>query len=318
MITQGFFITEERFHESTNLKSLYVRVALIGLCTVSILLGLTSGNVLAHDDPTHYDKSKAPHESPHKAEPPTGGHKNLAQAATNPIANLIQLQLLNSYKWDNHNSDGAANTFIIQPVIPIKMPWEKVPLLITRTTLGYVWTPDLGEPIDRKDGFGDLFSLGLFTPKLKTKGIQVGLGWRLAIPTAGDNDFTGSGKWAAGPAALYLNLRTPNLQWGLFVFQQWSFAGSSARQQVNAISVQPVITYHFGKGWYVATPDDPSTYDFENDKWTWTIGPQVGKITKIGKQPVKMFGAVYYNPEDDAGPTPEWTAKFGLTFLFPK
>ena len=51
MTTQGFFIHVRGFR-GTNLKSLYVRMALIGLCTVSILLGLTSGNVLAHDDPT--------------------------------------------------------------------------------------------------------------------------------------------------------------------------------------------------------------------------------------------------------------------------
>jgi hypothetical protein len=203
-------------------------------------------------------------------------------------------------------------------VIPVKLPWEKVPLLITRTTLPYVWTPDLGDPIGRKNGLGDLSFLGLLTPKLKTKGVQLGLGGNFIIPTAGDNDFTGSGKWSAGPAFLYINMKTPNLQWGLFTFQEWSYAGDSDREDVNQLSLQPFITYHFGKGWYVGSPDLPQVYNFENNKWTWLIGPQLGKVTKLGKQPVKMFGAVYYNPEDDAGPTPEWTAKVGLTFLLPK
>jgi hypothetical protein len=44
----------------------------------------------------------------------------------------------------------------------------------------------------------------------------------------------------------------------------------------------------------------------------------VGRVFKISKAPVKMFGAVYYNPEDDNGATAEWTAKVGLTFLFPE
>ena len=162
----------------------------------------------------------------------------------------------------------------------------------------------------------------MFTPKLKTKGVQLGLGWTVTIPTAGDNDFTGSGKWSAGPAFLYINMKTPKIQWGLFTFQQWSFAsssGNSDREDVNQLSLQPFITYHFGKGWYVASPDDPANLQLRKlEKWTWAIGPQLGKVTKIGKQPVKMFGAVYYNPEDNAGPTPEWTAKFGLTLLFPK
>ncbi len=80
-----------------------------------------------------------------------------------------------------------------------------VPTLITRTTIPYVSTPDLGPGVNRKHGFGDTVALGLFTPKLKAKGIQVGLGYTLTLPTAGDNEFTGSGKWQAGPSFIYIN-----------------------------------------------------------------------------------------------------------------
>ena len=192
-----------------KLKRLQIRMTLAVLCTAVIFLGFTSGSVLAHEDPSHYDNSKAPHESPHKAEPPTGGHKNLAQAATNPIANLIQFQVINNYNWENHNSSGYSNATILQPVVPFKLPWEKVPLLITRTTLPYVTTPNFDGPEDRKRGFGDTDLLMLASPKLETKGVQVGLGLNTVIPTAGDNDFTGSGKWQAGPAALYINMQAP-------------------------------------------------------------------------------------------------------------
>jgi len=113
-------------------------------------------------------------------------------------------------------------------------------------------------------------------------------------------------------------MKTPKLQWGLFAFQEWSFAGDNDREDVSKLSLQPFITYHFGKGWYVGSPESPQTYNFENSKWTWLLGPQLGRVFKIGKLPVKLFGAVYYNPEDDAGATAEWTAKFGLTFLFPE
>ncbi len=90
-----------------------------GLCA-AITLGLMSGNALAHDDQgndNHYDHSGAPHETPYKAEPPTGGNANLAGAATNPIANLIQFQLQNSYSPSNYNSDGYSNVFVLQPVV---------------------------------------------------------------------------------------------------------------------------------------------------------------------------------------------------------
>ena len=299
----------------------YLKMALAGLSTVAILFGLTTGSVSAHDDP---DEKLPPHKRPHTAEPTTGGQPNLAAAATNPIANLVQFQLQDAYSWENHNSSGYSNASLIQPVVPFKLPWDKVPLLVTRTTLPYVTTPDLDDPInDRKRGFGDTTIVGFFLPKLKTKGVQLGIGPTLVIPTAGDNQFTGSGKWQLGPSLLYLNLRTPKLQWGMFAFQLWDVAdgngnGSSNREDVSKLNLQPILTKHFNKGWYVSSPDSPQTYNFETKKWTWNLGPVVGRVFRIGKQPVKMFGAVYYNPENDAGPTAKWTAKVGLTLLFPK
>jgi hypothetical protein len=145
-----------------------------------------------------------PEETPHTKEPPTGGHANLAEAATNPIANLMQFQIQNTFKWKNYNSDGYANVVTMQAVIPIETKSEKVPLWINRTTAAYVTTPDLGDPVGRRQGLGDLDVLMLAVPKLKTKGVQLGLGFNSSIPTAGDNSFTGSGKWEIGPSALYL------------------------------------------------------------------------------------------------------------------
>jgi len=302
-----------------KLKNLKLRMALIGFCTVAIVFGLTTGSVLAHDDSA--EKNLPPHERPAPAGSPAGSSANLAEAATNPIAPMIQFQLQNSYSWENHNSNGYSNVTTIQPVIPIKLPWEKVPMLITRTTLPYVWTPDLGGGIGRVSGFGDLSLLTLFTPKLKTKGVQLGFGSDLSFPTAGDDKLTGSGKWAGGPAFLYINMKTKGIQWGLFAYQNWSFASASGekdRTDVNKSFIQPFVTYHFGKGWFVGSPESPQQYDYKSKKWSLALGPQLGRVFKIGKQPVKLFGAVYYNPEDNAAATSEWTAKVGLTFLFPE
>ena len=226
-----------------------LRMALIGLCTVALVLGLTTGSILAQDDKSSYEqyqkkeakKKLPPHERPHPAEPPNGGHKNLAEAATNPIGNLVQFQVQNTYNWENHNSSGGSNVVTIQPVIPFLLPWENVPVLITRTTVPYVWTPDLGDPINRKNGLGDVNLLMLVTPKLETKGMQLGLGFNSVIPTAGDNDFTGSGKWQAGPSALYINMRTPKIQWGVFAYQLWDFAGDSSPRVSSSSPCNPSL-----------------------------------------------------------------------------
>jgi hypothetical protein len=48
------------------------------------------------------------------------------------------------------------------------------------------------------------------------------------------------------------------------------------------------------------------------------LGAQVGRVQKFGKQPVKWFGEILYDPEDDNGATSELEFKANLTFLFPK
>lgn len=305
----------------TRLRKTLSGVTQAGFYAV-LSLGLITGSVLAHDkqgNDNHYDHGGAPHETPHKAEPPGGGHSSLAAAATNPIANLIQFQMQNSYSPSNYNSDGYSNVAVIQPVVPFELPSSKVPLLVTRTTLPYISTPDLDGGVGRKDGFGDIVAQGYFIPKLKAKGVMVGVGYNLTIPTAGDNKYVGSGKWSVGPAGVYFNMKTPSWQWGLLGYSSFSFAdaATSDRDYVSNASIQPILTKHFDKGWYASLPDVPQTYDFNTNEWTLNVGARVGKVMKLGKQPVNLFGQATYNPNDDIV-APEWTIKFNLTMLFPK
>ena len=311
-----------------KLKNLRLRMALIGLCSFAIMFGFTTSSVLAEDDKLNYEEYKkkeaemqlSPHERPYKAEPPKGGHSNLAGAATNPIANLIQFQMQDQYSPSSHNADGYSNVAIIQPVVPFKLPWEKVPLLVTRTTLPYITTPKPDSGIGRHKGFGDIVAQGYFLPKLETKGVSVGLGYNLTIPSAGDNEFVGSGKWSLGPGLVFVNMQTPSWLWGILSYSSFSFADSdSDRSYVSNISIQPVLVKHFSKGWYAAVPDVPQTYNFRTDLWTLNIGPRVGRVMKFGKQPVNLFGQVTYNPIDyNDQVSSEWTFKINLTLLFPK
>lgn len=161
-----------------------------GGCATAITFGLMSGSVLAgktHEEITGkpYDNTKAPYESPHKAEPPVGGHSSLATAATNPIANLVQVQLQNQYNAKNWGVDGYSNAAIVQPVIPFKLPSESVPTMVTRTTIPYVTTPDLPDPVGRESNIGDIVGLGFFLPKKwQSKEHMFGLGPALSAPRA--------------------------------------------------------------------------------------------------------------------------------------
>jgi hypothetical protein len=291
------------------------------LLFTSVIFSLMNGSVLAHEQ--QYDNTKEPHESPHKAEPPKGGHDSLAAAATNPIANLVQFQIQNRYTSDSYNASGDSNVFVLQPVIPIKLSSETVPLLVTRTTLPYINTPHLGGGVGSKEGFGDITALGVFIPKLDTKGVMIGFGYNLIIPTAGSNEFTGSGKWSLGPSLVYFNSQTPSWQWGILGYSAFSFATNDTgqdfhREHVSNVSLQPFLVKHFDEGWYLGTADVPQTYDFNANEWTFALGPRVGKVTKFGKQPVNLFAQFSYNPNDDTDEVaPEWSYKLNLTFLFP-
>jgi len=132
-------------------KNLWLKMALIGLCAVAITFGLTTGSVLAQDDKAGYEeyqknkagyeeylKNKAGYEEyqkkqadkklpPHLRPPPSKAPANapaanLAAAATNPIAPMVQFQLQNTYNWENYNSSGYSNVTVVQAVAPIPLP----------------------------------------------------------------------------------------------------------------------------------------------------------------------------------------------------
>jgi hypothetical protein len=259
-----------------------LRLVLIGLCTVAIVFGFTTGSALAQDDAKYqeYKKKQAekelpPHKQPAPAEPGASEgkghqHANLAEAATNPLANLIQFQLQNQYNSVVDNSGtGASNNFIIQPVIPFSLPFKKMPVMITRTTIPYISTVDYGEN-GREFGFGDTIFLAVGNMPI-AKGQMIGLGVSLVFPTGGSNEFLSSGKWQAGPAWAYINTVFKGWQFGVLGWQHWDYAdgpGGGKKGNVNNHSVQPVLIKHFSHGWYAGVQDVPWKYDFRTNDWS--------------------------------------------------
>lgn len=56
---------------------------------------------------------------------------------------------------------------------------------------------------------------------------MIGLGISSVIPTAGDNDHTGNGKWQLGPAFVYFNQQIPQLQWGALGWHRFTVGETS-------------------------------------------------------------------------------------------
>jgi len=315
-------------------KNFWLKKALIGLCAVALMFGLSTGSVLAEEklspeeqkecdecEKKTAEKHLPPHLRPAPADPSGHQHGSLAEAATNPLSNLVQFQLQNQYNWDVDNGKGSSNTFLIQPVIPFSLPWKKMPMMITRLTLPYESTTEYPDPVGNEYGFGDFTLLAMGNIPI-AKGQMIGLGASLVFPTAGSNPFLGSGKYQAGPAFAYLNTVFKGWQLGAFGWQHWDYAdgpGGGSKPYVSEISVQPLLVKHFGEGWYAGLQDIPWKYDWRLDNWSMPTGPRVGKVVKLGNLPLNLFTAVYYDPftHDDAQ-TNVWTWKVNLTVLFPK
>jgi hypothetical protein len=276
----------------------------------ALFLSLASAVTYAHPHP--------PEEHPEVADHPA--HADLSSEATNPVAPLMSFRAQYQNSPSYYNADSYSQALIGQVVVPVPLPSKAVPMLITRTTIPYVTTPDLGEPVNRKHGFGDTSLLTFFVPNFGLKGHTFAFGASVGIPTGGDNEYTGSGQWTLGPTAVYLNTKTKSIQWGLMSFQDWDVKRTrSDAADVSKLSLQPIFTKHFSKGWYVSAPDLPQTYDWKKNEWSTNIGAVVGRVFPWKKQHLQMFGGVYYNSEDNediiAG---EWTAKFNVSFLIPE
>lgn len=275
--------------------------------------------------------SGAPAAAPAQGAAKGGG--SLAADATNPASALIQLQFQDQITPNSANSDGAANSFIIQPVYPFVIgPDHYFQAVVTRTTIPIVATPDL-PGFGRTTGMGDTTVVVVpnhKSPSKTKKGEFTTWGPVAAfrLPTATE-DATGSGQFSVGPGLLGLRNFTnvfangDSLLVGAFGYQLWSVLGESGRKDVNETFAQPILVYHFNelfdqKGWYTGLPDDLWQYNWEDSELAQvTAGARLGRVFNIGKVPVNMFVQSWYNPVED-GPSPKWTVKFNLTFLFPE
>ncbi len=88
---------------------------------------------------------------------------------------------------------------------------------------------------------------------------------------------------------------------------------------MNALTLQYFINYNMEGGWYLSSaPVITSNWEADSgDQWTVPFGGGVGRVFKIGKQPVNAKLAAYYSVwrPDDAS---DWNVQFSWTFLFPK
>lgn len=137
------------------------------------------------------------------------------------------------------------------------------------------------------------------------------------VPTA-TSKVLGQGKLSMGPS--FVALAQPG-HWtlGALINNAWSVAGSGSRPNVNQMLLQYFINYNLKKGWYLSmSPIVTANWQASNGNvWTVPFGGGVGRIMKLGFQPVNITAQFYGNAVHPAAGSP-WGMRLQIAFLFPK
>jgi hypothetical protein len=238
----------------------------------------------------------------------------LQKATQNPVANLISVPVQNNSNFAVGPYDRAQDVLNIQPVIPVKLAdqWN----LITRIIQPLVWQPYPSQNTGGEYGFGDMNPTFFLSPAKPGKLIW-GAGPAFVIPTA-TSSVLGQGKFSIGPS--FVALAQPG-HWtlGALVNNVWSVAGSGGRPSVNQMLLQYFINYNMKKGWYITIQPilTANWRTSSSDVWTVPFGGGVGRITKLGFQPVSLTAQFYYSPIRPTEAS-SWSMRLQIAFLFPK
>jgi hypothetical protein len=241
----------------------------------------------------------------------------LQKATQNPVASLISVPVQNNTNFGQNPGYRTQDVLNIQPVIPIGIAKDWNLLIRWIAPIVYQPVPNAaGTPETGEYGLGDMQPTFFLSPKKPGKLIW-GVGPFFLLPTATNTDL-GYGKFGIGPSVVAL---TQPGHWTLGVLANnvWSVAGSGSRPDVNQFLLQYFINYNLQKGWFL-TWQPTLTANWEaasGNQWTVPYGGGVGRIMKLGFQPVSLTAQFYGNAVHPAN-TPSWTMRLQIAFLFPK
>jgi len=244
----------------------------------------------------------------------SGEETDLARQSQNPVANLISLPFQNNTNLGLGQFDRTGNILNIQPVLP--SPLSKDLLLINRVILPLAYQPELAPGVGNSFGLGDIFYQGFLSPT-NTGNFSWGIGPAISFPTATDR-VLGTGKWSIGPAAVGI-WSVDRIVAGALINNVWSFAGAGDRQDVSFLTLQPFFNYNLNDGWYINTaPIVTANWQASaGNVWTVPIGGGFGRVFAIGRQPVNLSAAAFWNVVRPEGAA-DWTLRMQITLLFPK
>jgi hypothetical protein len=245
---------------------------------------------------------------------PDDAQAKLEKDVQNPISELILLPLQNNTNFAEGAYDRTGNVLNIQPVIPINLNsnW----MVKSRTILPISWQPYSSRGSGGSFGLGDLSQTFFLSPRHASH-LLLGAGPAFLIPTATDV-LLGQGKFCIGPSLIAV-AQPGRWTFVVIVNNVWSVAGAGSRPPVKQMQLQPIVTRQIQKGWYLTTsPILLADWRTPSGKvWTVPLGGGLGRVTKMGGQPINVTAQFYGNAAYPTGGSP-WSMRLQFDFLFPK
>jgi hypothetical protein len=244
----------------------------------------------------------------------------LRKEAQNPIASLTSVPLQENWNFNYGKNDRTQNILNIQPVIPFTLgeDWNLIVRWITPVIFQPVSIPQVSGPAIQSGfyGQGDMQPAFFISPK-KSKLIW-GIGPQLLLPTAAKTAILGQGKFGLGPTAVFL-IQPDKWTFGVLVNNVWSVAGHANLPEVNQFLLQYFVNYNLKSGWFLTwQPTLTANWEATNGgRWVVPVGGGVGRIMRMGFQPVNIGLQFYGNPVHPPGASP-WSLRIQIALLFPK
>ncbi len=257
-----------------------------------------------------------------------GGGQNLTEInkqLTNPVSSIWSITFQqNNFKLDPGfgQSQRWSSNLLFQPVLPIGITpnWN----LITRPVVPLFVSqphPEGGNPTDigRSTAFGDITLMQLVAPSPELAGNWLlGAGPTWMFPSGASN-FTGSGKYQVGPAAIVGYLSDKWIAGALFQ-NWWSFAGEDSRQSTNSMNLQPFFSYFLPNAWSIGYSGNilANWKNAASDTFTVPIGVGIAKVVKFGKLPVRFGLAGQWMPVQPDAYGQKWNIQLTVAPVLPK
>lgn len=230
--------------------------------------------------------------------------QSIEQAASDPTASLMSLQMAdwNSFKY--HHSDATDNTVMLRSAIP----WQ----LGEQNHIMRVSAPIITSHPGLDSGLSDMtvFDMAAFN---RSWG-RFGVGVVALLPTGGAT--RGAEQWGLGPAVGFV-ARQPGLMYGLFNQNIFTVAGSDTRSKVNASTIQVILSHGLGQGWSVGASEMSLAYDWEKRRWSnLPLGMGISKLHKFDQLPVQ-FNLQYEHNFSDKLVAASDVLRFNVKLLLP-